>query len=311
VTESTHLRDITRAFVAKHSDESAVRAAMSGADGFDSRLWQLMTEQLGAPGLLVPTEYGGAGFKLADALVILEELGRALACGPLLSSAVLAVYALSASDHADQCAAILPRIARGSCIATLAFTNSAGQWSATDEEVQAHESNDRWLLTGTRRFVLDGAVAHTILVPAQTRDGPALFAVDNGADGPRVTPLSTLDMTRRQANLTMTRVKSTVIGQVGEGNRYVRRAFCGGLAALAAEQIGGAWRDMEMSVEYAKTRYQFVSPLTTSRSTARSALPGSIPRTSTTGVRRVARRAGPTRLPLDLPPSRHLRCKPP
>jgi len=103
---------------------------MSGADGFDSRLWQLMTEQLGAPGLLVPPEYGGAGFKLADAQVILEELGRALACAPFLSSAVLAVYALSASDDADQCAAILPRIARGSCIATLAFTNSAGQWSA-------------------------------------------------------------------------------------------------------------------------------------------------------------------------------------
>ena len=131
MTESTHLRDITRAFVAKHSDESAVRAAMSGADGFDSRLWQLMTEQLGAPGLLVPTEYGGAGFKLADALVILEELGRALACGPFLSSAVLAVYALSASDHADHCVdkyGLRRKIRLSTKVTAAAFDDESGCW---------------------------------------------------------------------------------------------------------------------------------------------------------------------------------------
>ena len=116
-SEQDDLRATARAFFAKHSDEPAVRSAMTTTDGYDPVLWRLMADQLGLQALLIPAVYGGADFRFVDVQVVVEEMGRALVCAPYLSSAVLVVYALLASGDADRCAELLPRIADGTRIA--------------------------------------------------------------------------------------------------------------------------------------------------------------------------------------------------
>jgi alkylation response protein AidB-like acyl-CoA dehydrogenase len=220
-----------------------------------------MADQLGLQGLLVPEAFGGTGFGFKHLQIVMEEMGRALVCAPYLSSAVLAVSALLASRDDERCAELLPGIADGSSIAAVAFTDRRGHWLPSGDDVRATADGDGdgWTLTGTRTYVLDGAAADIVLVAAATDNGPGLFAVRSG--GYSATPVQTLDMTRRQANLTFDHTAATAIGTVGAADAYLTNAVNAGLAALAAEQVGGARRLMEMSVEYAQVREQFGRPI--------------------------------------------------
>jgi alkylation response protein AidB-like acyl-CoA dehydrogenase len=255
------LRLTARGFFAKYSDEQAVRSAMDSDDGFDRTLWTAMADQLGLVGLLVPEKFGGTGLGFKHLQIVMEEMGRALVCAPYLSTAVLAVSALLAGGDDERCAQLLPRIADGSSIAAVAFTDRRGHWVASGDDVRARANGAGWTLTGTRPYVLDGAAADLVLVAAATDDGPALFAVDAAAGGYSATPVQTLDMTRRQANVTFEHTDATAIGTIGAAEVYLNHAVNAALAALAAEQVGGARRLLEMSVEYAQVREQFGRPI--------------------------------------------------
>jgi alkylation response protein AidB-like acyl-CoA dehydrogenase len=259
--ELRDLRLTARGFFAKYSDEQAVRSTMDGKEGYDRALWAAMADQLGLQGLLVPEKFGGTGFGFKHLQIVMEEMGRALVCAPYLSTAVLAVSALLASRDDDRCAQLLPGIADGSSIAALAFTDRRGRWAACDDHVRATADGSGWTLTGSMHYVLDGAAADIVLVAAATDDGPGLFAVDAAADGFSAIPVQTLDMTRRQANIAFVRTNATEVGTIGTARAYLSHALNAGLAALAAEQVGGARRLLEMSVEYAQVREQFGRPI--------------------------------------------------
>jgi alkylation response protein AidB-like acyl-CoA dehydrogenase len=110
------LRETVAALVDKHASPAAVRAAMESERGYDESLWRLLCEQVGAAALVVPEELGGAGGELADAAVVLEELGKALVPTPLLGT-TLAELALLAADQPD--AEALEGLAEGSTIGTV------------------------------------------------------------------------------------------------------------------------------------------------------------------------------------------------
>jgi alkylation response protein AidB-like acyl-CoA dehydrogenase len=112
------LRETVAALVAKHADPAAVRAAMESDRGYDESLWELMCEQVGAAALVIPEELGGAGGELADAAIVLQELGRGLVPSPLLGS-TLAELALLAAPEPD--AATLEGLAEGRSIGALAL----------------------------------------------------------------------------------------------------------------------------------------------------------------------------------------------
>jgi alkylation response protein AidB-like acyl-CoA dehydrogenase len=259
--ERVELRTTARRFFEKYSDEQAVRATMETLDGFDRQLWGLMANQLGLQGLLIPEKFGGSEFGFVEMQIVLEEMGRALVCAPFLSSAVLAVRALLASGDEVACGEYLPAIADGSLIATLAFADRQGRWRPGGTDVVAEPRDEGWELSGSLPFVLDGATADLVLVAATSGSGSSLFAVRKGTAGLTSTPLDTLDMTRKQANLGFDGVTATLVGVGGAADGYIRHALCTGLAGLAAEQVGGARRAMEMSVEYAKVREQFGRPI--------------------------------------------------
>ena len=116
------LRQTVAALVEKHASPAAVREAMASERGYDESLWKLLCEQVGAAALVVPAELGGAGGELADAAVVLEELGKALVPTPLLGTtlAELALLAASQSGGVPD-ADTLERLTEGASIGTVVF----------------------------------------------------------------------------------------------------------------------------------------------------------------------------------------------
>jgi alkylation response protein AidB-like acyl-CoA dehydrogenase len=255
--EQNELRDSARRFLADRIPLSRVRELMDSEDGTDEKVWQYAGSQLGLQGIAIPEEYGGAGFSFAEQAIVLEELGAALYPGPYLASAVLASTALLASTDEAAKHDLLPGIASGDTIATLAFTEDDGSWEPDAIRLAATQDGDSWLLDGHKSFVLDGNTATLLLVVARTADGLGLFAVDGGASGLARTPLATLDQTRRLSRCEFHAVPARLIGTPGEAEAILSRTLDVAAIALAAEQLGGAQRALDMAVEYAKLRHQF------------------------------------------------------
>jgi len=254
--EQQDLRDMVRRFLAEKSPVSEVRRLMATEAGYDPAVWAQLG-QLGLAGLTIPETYGGAGCGPVEQLIVCEEAGAALLSAPYLASAVLAAGALLASGDAAAQADLLPGIASGETIATLAVPEDDGSWTPDDFRVTARRSGDRFLLDGRKSFVLDGMIADLILVAASSDDGPALFAVGGGAPGLSGQAMQTLDMTRKQAVLTFSGTPGRPVGQPRAAAEIVAQAVRGGMLALAAEQVGGAQRCLDMAVAYAKVRHQF------------------------------------------------------
>jgi alkylation response protein AidB-like acyl-CoA dehydrogenase len=259
--EQQDLRETLRRFFAHSSPEAEVRRLMETEAGYDSGLWTRMADELGLQGFTIPEKFGGSGFGFVDLQVVLEEMGRVLLCAPFLSSAVLATQALLASGDEVACAEYLPAIAAGTSIATLAVTERSGFWSTTGMSTRAVPSDGGFRLEGTKFFVLDGHVADLLLVVAVSPAGPGLFAVRADAAGLERRPLTTLDLTRKQTELVFDGTPARLVGEDGAAAYAVDHAVQRTLAALAAEQVGGARRVLEMSVEYAKIRVQFGRPI--------------------------------------------------
>src|SRR3712207_230571 len=110
-------------------------------------------------------------------------------------------------------------------------------------------------------FVLDGHTADLILVAARTGAGVSLFAVQGDAQGLTRTALSTMDQTRKQARLDFSNTPARLVGSEGQAWTVLSRVLDLAAVALAAEQVGGAQRVLEMSVDYAKNRIQFGRPI--------------------------------------------------
>ena len=259
--EQDELRSTIRAFLEAKSSEEAVREQMETDTGFDADVWTQMAEQMGLQGLHIPEEYGGSGFGYVELGIVLEEMGRALLCAPFFSSVVLAANTLLHSGDEAAKAAHLPGIAAGQTIATLAYTEPSGKWDEAGITMAASGSGNSYTLSGTKSFVIDGAVADLIIVAARTNAGVSLFSVAGDASGLTRTALSTMDQTRRQARLDFDNTPATLIGTDGAGWDVLSTVLDLAAVSLAAEQVGGAQFVLEMAVQYAKDRVQFGRPI--------------------------------------------------
>ena len=254
------LRDVMRAFLEKYSSESAVRAAMDSATGYDATAWRTAAEQIGVQALTIPEAMGGGGYGFEELAVVMEEAGRTLFPAPLLSTAVLATGALvGVGDSTAR--EYLARIATGELIATVAVSEARLHWDQADITAFAERSATGWVLSGTKPYVLDGAQAGVILVAARTAAGVSLFAVEAGAEGMSVDPLESMDQTRRLAAVSLHRTPAVMLGEDGSGWETLCPVYDRALAALACEQVGGAQSVLEMTVEYLNVRHQFGRPI--------------------------------------------------
>jgi alkylation response protein AidB-like acyl-CoA dehydrogenase len=255
--DQEELRRTVRAFLDQKSSEAEVRRLMETDEGYDPAVWQQMGSQLGLQGLAIPEEHGGSGFSFVELGIVLEEMGRRLLCAPYFSTVVLAANALLLSGDDVAMGRWLRNIAEGETIATVAVTETSGEWSEAAVTAVATRAGDGWTITGSKWFVLDGLVADLVLVAARSDAGVSLFAVAGDASGLTRTPLDTLDLTRKQARLDLAGTPAELIGVEGEGWSVIDQVIEVGAVALSAEQMGGAQFVLDMAVEYAKERVQF------------------------------------------------------
>ena len=259
--EQDELRASVRRFLSDRAPLTRVRELMETEDGVDRAIWEQVGSQLGLLGLAIPEEYGGGGFTFAEQAIVLEELGAALYGGPYLASGVLAATALLATPDEAVRRDLLPGIASGDTIATLAFTEDDGSWDPGTIRLAATKAGDDWRLDGHKSFVLDGGTAGLILVLAVADGGLSLFAVEAGASGLAATALPTLDQTRNLARLDLAAVPARLIGSAGDATAILDRVLDVAAIALAAEQLGAAQRALDITVDYTKTRHQFGRPI--------------------------------------------------
>ncbi|WP_037568507.1 acyl-CoA dehydrogenase family protein [Phaeacidiphilus oryzae] len=253
--EQGELRAVLREFFAEAGGPEEARAQAGSRRGYDEKRWARLAGEIGVHGLAVPEEYGGAGYTFAELAVALEESGRVLYGGPLLSTVVLAGQALLAAGDRSACARYLPRITDGSLTATVA----GFEGRATG--VTAEQGASGPLLRGYADFVLDGAEAGLILVRAATPAGPALFACEPSAGTSARTPLRVLDETRRQARVEFRGAPALAVGTAEETRAAVAAALDAGRAGLAAEQVGGSGHALGATVEFVRQRQQFGRPI--------------------------------------------------
>jgi alkylation response protein AidB-like acyl-CoA dehydrogenase len=259
--ERDELRRNVRRFMEDKSPTSEVRRLMETPEGFDPEVWSQMANQLGLQGLVVPEKFGGSGFGFEELAIVFEEMGRAMLCAPFFSTIALATSALLSVNDESALEQYLPGIASGETIATLAHSEGAKGWELEGAVTRASVKGDQWMITGTKSFVLDGATAGLILVVAESDAGLGLFAIERDAPGLTVTPLSTLDLTRKQAQLDFVETPARLIGDEGGALEPLTRAFELAATALAAEEVGGAEKVLELSVDYAKNRIQYGRPI--------------------------------------------------
>ncbi|MEU6992110.1 acyl-CoA dehydrogenase family protein [Streptomyces sp. NPDC046465] len=250
--EEEALRSAVRGLLADRCDAATVLARIeSPADGspHDRELWKALTDGMGLAGLLVPEELGGQGATHREAAVVLEELGRATAPVPYLTSAVVATETLLACGG-DAATELLRELAAGRTVGALAVGLAVAPGDAVEgvrEEGGA--------LRGELTAVADAAGADVLLVPA----GGALFAVDTAQDGVTVTPQTSLDLTRPLATVTFQAPRARRLA--GDADAAVRRGLRAGAALLASEQLGIAEWCLTETVRYTKERHQFNRPV--------------------------------------------------
>jgi alkylation response protein AidB-like acyl-CoA dehydrogenase len=258
--EQEELRDNLRHFLAAKSPTTEVRRLMDTGHGYDPSVWTQMARQLGLQGLAIPEEYGGSGFGLAEQLIVLEEAGRSLLAAPYLS-AVIASTALLVSGDDTAKKDLLPGIAEGTSLVTVADAEGEGLADPSTYRTRAERAGEGHRVTGTKHYVLDGHVADVLLVVALTPDGPGLFAVDGGAPGVQRRLSSTLDATRKLAVVDFDGAPARLVGEAGARADVLDTVRAVAVLCLAAEQTGGAARCLEMAVDYARTREQFGRPI--------------------------------------------------
>ena len=256
------IRSTARQYLEERVSLARVREIMMGDQGFDQILWKEMAD-MGWPGLAISEDLGGSGLTSVEMSVLLEEMGRLVTPGPFFASAVLATSAIQGLATPEQQADLLPSMAAGETLAGLAIFESARSWDPAAPVTMASREGESWVLRGSKRSVLGGAQADLLLVTAATNEGVAVFLVESDAPGVTVEAEQVLDPTRPQARITLDSVQVDAAARLGSGDSVagLRRVLSLGTAYLAAEQVGGAERCMEMSVDYAKTRYQFGRPI--------------------------------------------------
>jgi acyl-CoA dehydrogenase len=255
-TELLALRDAVADLLNKRSQESEVRRLMADDTGYDAGVWAEMAT-MGLLGLTIPEEFGGAGAGSAELAVASEQMGAALLCAPYLSTAVLTPYLLLALDDTAECEEVLPRIADGGLIATVAFAEPGDARPPKHPATVATGGGQEWLLTGEKTYVLDAVAAERFYVLAESISGTGIFAVDRNASGLAVSALNTVDQTRKLGSLRLSDTPGRLIGAVGAGSAELESALDRSAIALIAEQAGGALHAMQMAADYARTRFQF------------------------------------------------------
>ena len=257
--EQTLLKETAVSFFNETAPVSQLRALRDSADslGYAPALWQSMAET-GFTAILVPEEYGGAGFGVVGACSVAEAMGQTLAASPYLASAVFAASLLASAPEEVQ-AKWLPSIADGSCIATVALDEGNHHKPSAINTTAKAGGGSGFTLSGLKLFVPDGHVADVVFVVAKDADGAlGLYAVKKGAKG-LIADQVTMADSRNWAKLTFEGVEAEYVCPISDGGAGadLTHALDVTRTVLAAEMLGIAASAFERTMGYLKERKQF------------------------------------------------------
>jgi len=250
----------------EHAPTTAVFRWMESVEGFDRALWKRLAGELGLPGVHLPEAYGGQGFGFLELGIVLEEAGRVLFPSPFFSTICLAANAILNAGNEAQKRALLPGIASGDTLATLALLEPGGDWDLESIRLAVEMDGGGARLSGSKRFVTDAATADLIVVAARREgarglDGVDLFVVRRDAPGLTLTPVEPLDATRKLTHVELMRVPAEPLGEPGGAGAALAKTLDQARVALACESAGGAQRCLDSAVAWAKQRVQFARPI--------------------------------------------------
>ena len=264
--EQEMLRKIARDFLATECPKDLVREMVKDERGYPPELWTKMAE-LGWTGLIIPEEYGGIGGSFLDVAALLEEMGRACLPGPFFSSLIGTLAILEAGSE-EQKKELLPKIALGELILTLAVSEPDVGYEVDALRCQAVAEGKEYVIDGTKLFVENAPVADLIICVAKSKDsagqeGVTLFLTDAKSPKLTCTLLETIAGDKQcQVIFKGVRVpESSILGELHRGGEYLKRLLQVATVAKCAEMLGGAQQVMDMTVDYAKERIQFDHPI--------------------------------------------------
>ena len=267
-TDQELLATSARDFLAVESSPEIVRRLSGDPLGLSPELNRKIVAQ-GWPGILIPESYGGLGLGLLDAAVLLTELGRALTPAPILSSAILATSLIVSAGTSAQKKRWLPKLTAGEILATVAWFEESDRLDPAGISLRPRRAREQLRLSGAKLFVLDAHVADLLLVAIRSgagtgESGISVLVVPRDTDGVTVTPLETVDRTRRVFEVTFDDVvvpREQILGSEGKAWRHLARLLDVASVAIAAECQGGAERALAMAVDYSRVREQFGRPI--------------------------------------------------
>jgi alkylation response protein AidB-like acyl-CoA dehydrogenase len=266
--EQEILRTVARDFLATECPKELVREMAKDEMGHPLRLWQQMAEA-GWMGLIIPKEYGGAGGSFLDLIVLLEEMGRACLPGPFFSTVVLGGLTVLEAGNEEQKAELLPQLAEGKMLLTLALTEPSARYAADGIQTKATPIDKEFIIEGTKLFVPDAHTSDYLICAVRTKatqspeDGITLFLVDAKSPGISCTVLKTM-AGDKQCEVTFDNVTvpfSNILGNLNAGWLILDKVLEKAVVAQCAQMVGGAKQVLEMTVEYAKQRVAFGHPI--------------------------------------------------
>jgi len=263
--EQTMLRDMAKQFFTEQVPVTNLRQLRDDKDqdGYDKQVWQQIVE-LGFSGILIPEEQGGTGFGPIGLGIVMQEAGRTLAASPLYSTAILSAGLILAAGSEQQKVALLPQIAGGELLMAVAMEEGPHH-NPKQIAMTAEKDGDAYVLSGDKRFVIDGHIADKLIVVTRTSGaagddkGLSMFVLDVDTDGVEITRTHMVD-SRNAANVRFDNVKLSAdqaLGGIDAALPELESVLDLGRACLAAEMLGGIEAVFDSTIEYLKERKQF------------------------------------------------------
>jgi alkylation response protein AidB-like acyl-CoA dehydrogenase len=265
--EEALLRTSARDFLEVECPVDLAREMEADAKGYSPELWRQMAD-LGWQGLALPEKYGGQGLPLSYLGILFQEAGRAIAPVPLHSTLTPALT-IAADGTQQQCEQILPRVIAGGTVLTWALMERDPRSVPESIHTEAMADGDQFVISGTKQFVENWDAADTCLVVCRTapasadNQGLSLLLVDTRLPGISTTPLITIARDK-QSNVTFDHVrvpKANLVGELNQGWPVARRMIDRATALLCAQLLGTTRAQVEMAIDYAKSRVAFGRPI--------------------------------------------------
>jgi alkylation response protein AidB-like acyl-CoA dehydrogenase len=256
-------------FVQREYDKNTLLALESSPTGITPELLRRVS-QLGWLGVVIPEAYGGEGRSLTDAAVLFEELGRGPVPGPFFASGVLGALTVQHGGTEAQKQAILPQVARGERVLSVAVTESDYGWRPERLHMHANLEHGHYVLNGIKLFVYDAKVATHLLCAVRTAPASngasraiTLLIVDASTPGVSVRTLPGWLGQVDEVRFDNVQVPADAVlgGVEGRGWESLEMAGLQAIPILCAYQVGSCQAVFEMAVAYSRTRIQFGQPI--------------------------------------------------